>query len=56
MFKTQKGRGSFTNVSETINSSQGFFTNCLNNQGSARKTDRAGMRAGVFYPLWVVSV
>jgi hypothetical protein len=60
---TQRGeeterRWVFAKVSETVNSSLGFFTNYLNNQGYSRKrTDRAGVgaRAGEFCLCWAGS-
>jgi hypothetical protein len=35
------------NVSETVNSSQGFFTDYLNDRGPLRKLDIAGTRGCV---------
>jgi hypothetical protein len=53
--KKQKCRGLTTNVSETVNSSQGFFTHYLNGRGLLRKLGIAGSRAGVFPRSWTGS-
>jgi hypothetical protein len=41
-------QGLTTIVSETVNSSQGFFTDYLNGQGPLRKVDITGAHAGAF--------
>jgi hypothetical protein len=42
------------NVSETGNSSRGFFTDYLNDRGPLHKVDIAGARAGTFPRSWAV--
>jgi hypothetical protein len=46
--KRWKRGGVFASVSETEKQWEGFFIEILNCQGSLRKTDRAGARAGEF--------
>jgi hypothetical protein len=43
------------NVSEIVNSSQGFFTDYLNDQGPLRKLNITGARAGAFPRSWAGS-
>jgi hypothetical protein len=53
--KKQKCRDLCAYVSETWKQCPRFFTDCFKSQGSLRKINRAGERAGAFYLSWAGS-